>query len=62
MAALIHMNALIYWKGALVSVQAMKVSAFSDWPADALAAADIVRSPDNLPVIESAVFRCVVIH
>lgn len=26
------------------------------------AAADIVRSPDNLPVIESAVFRCVVIH
>lgn len=30
--------------------------------ADALAAADIVRSPDNLPDIESAVFRCVVIH
>ena len=30
--------------------------------AAAVAAADIVRSCDNLPVIESAVFRCVVIH
>lgn len=30
--------------------------------AAAVAAADIVRSLDNLPVIESAVFRCVVIH
>lgn len=30
--------------------------------AAAIAAADIVRSCDNLPVIELAVFRCVVIH
>ena len=44
--------------GGIIAIEVMEMvsQAFTG------AAADIIRSGDNLLVIESAVFRCVVIH